>query len=107
MAGLLNAGANGIQSNSWSNSAQKSVALSSGLTQKEDLAWVRANRTPRPPTTQICAGFWLTVRARLSRRAGVKPRPTFFLQKTRSSERTKFLRYAGKHHENFQKSDGK
>jgi steroid delta-isomerase-like uncharacterized protein len=54
-----------------------------GLTQKEDLAWVRANRTPRPPTTQICAGFWLTVRARLSRRAGVKPRPTFFLQQAR------------------------
>jgi hypothetical protein len=83
MAGLLNAGANGIQSNSWSNSAHQSVALSAGLIQKEAVAWVRANRTPRLPATQICAGFWLTVRARLSRRAGVKPRPTFFLQQAR------------------------
>jgi predicted ester cyclase len=95
MAGSLNAGADGIQSNSWSNSSQKSVALSAALIQKEAVAWVRANRSPRLPATQTCAGFWLTVRARLSRRAGVKPRPTFFLQKTRSSERTKFLRYAG------------
>src|SRR4029434_1286589 len=63
MAGLLNAGANGIQLNSWSNSAHKSVGLSAGLFKKEAVAWVRANRTPRLPATQICPGFRLTVRA--------------------------------------------
>src|SRR4029453_8254112 len=78
MAGSLNAGANGIQSNSWSNSAQKSVALSAGLIQKEAVTWVRANRTPRLPATQFCPGFWLTVRARLSRRGGGETAPTFF-----------------------------
>jgi hypothetical protein len=48
-AGLLNAGANGIQSNSWSNSAHESVALNGGLIQKEPVAQVRTNRIPRLP----------------------------------------------------------
>jgi steroid delta-isomerase-like uncharacterized protein len=38
---------------------------------------------------------------------GSETPPDIFFQKTRSSERTKFLRYAGEHHENFRKSDGK
>jgi hypothetical protein len=41
--------ANGIQSNSWSNSAHESVGLNGGLVQKEPVAQVRANRIPRLP----------------------------------------------------------
>jgi hypothetical protein len=40
MAGLLNAGANGTQSNSWSNSAHKSIALNARLIQKDAVARV-------------------------------------------------------------------
>ena len=98
-------GANGIQSNSWSNSAHKSVALNAGLIQKDavargssqsDSASSRKVNLPRILVNSEGASVSL---------AGVKPARHFFA-KMRSSERTKFLRYAGAHHENFRKSDG-